>query len=270
MNNSAKPASQPIVIVCGVSAIGKPKAGTFKGSDVPAARKAAAKLGLTVIDVTDKAGLALVAKLPAGRIGGSGDTIVPFVNKDLHGQIKAFEGQSQKNGQAKPSGEPAASPESQSPRLPRSWDDIKVGDRVLGQEADPKDGWWQVTVTEANGDLFKLRWPGSGRGRPFQKHRTMLGLICPTENKSGGKDEPKLDPKQSAGKSVYPADWSTLSVDQTVLAKEDGPMEQWWEAKIVSVGNDEFILQWRDYPDLPQIVRARSALGLMHPAPKLR
>lgn len=270
MNNSSKPASQPIVIVYGASAIGKPKAGKFKGNDVPAARKAAVKLGLTAIDVTDEAGLALAAKLPAGRIGGSGDTLIPFVNKDLHSQIKAFEGRSQKNGQPKLSGEPAASPESKSPRLPRSWDDIKVGDRVLSQDSDPKDGWWQVTVTEANGDLFKLRWPSGGRGRPFQKHRTILGLICPTENKSGSKDEPKPDPKQSPGKSAYPADWSALTVDQTVLAKEDGPIEQWWEAKIVLVGNDEFILQWRDYPALPQIVRPRSALGLMHPAPKVR
>src|ERR1700689_5073924 len=86
MSNSAKPTSQPIIIVFGVSAIGKPRAGTFKGSDVPAARKAAAKLGLRVIDLIDEAGLALAAKVSAGRIGGSGDNIIPFVDKDLHGQ----------------------------------------------------------------------------------------------------------------------------------------------------------------------------------------
>ena len=119
--------------------------------------------------------------MPAGRIGGSGDNIIPFINKDLHTQIKAFEIKGQKNGQGQTSGELANSPEPESPRLPRSWDDIKVGDRVLAQEADPEDGWWQVTVTEGNGDLFKLRWPGSRRGRPPQKHRTMLGLICPNE-----------------------------------------------------------------------------------------
>jgi hypothetical protein len=46
-------------------------------------------------------------------------------------------------------------------------------------------------------------------------------------------------------------------------------MEQWWEAKIVKIDKDQFTLQWRDYPKLPQIVRCRSSLGLMHPAPKL-
>jgi hypothetical protein len=271
MGNPAKSATtHPTIIVFGVSAIGKPRAGTFKGSDVPAARKAAAKLGLTVIDLIDETGLALAAKVPAGRIGGSGDNIIPFVNKDLHGQIKAFEIKGQRNGQAQTSAASATSPQPESPRLPQNWDDIKVGDRIIAQETDPLDGWWQVTVTEANDDLFKLRWPSSGRGRPFQKHRTMLGLICPTESKADSKDDAKPDPKQSAGKSVYPANWSLLAVDQTVLAKEDGPMEQWWEAKIVKIDKDQFTLQWRDYAKLPQIVRSRSSLGLMHPAPKAR
>jgi hypothetical protein len=97
-------------------------------------------------------------------------------------------------------------------------------------------------------------------------------LICPNDSKTDGKDQPKPDPKQPTGKSVYPVDWSTLTVDQTVLAKEDGPIEQWWEAKIVKVDKvdkDQFTLQWRDYPKLPQIVRGRSSLGLMHPAPKV-
>ena len=97
----------------------------------------------------------------------------------------------------------------------------------------------------------------------------MLGLMCPNEAKADGKDDAKLDPKQSAGKSVYPANWSLLTVDQTVLAKEDGPMEQWWEAKIVKIDKDQFTLQWRDYPKLPQIARSRTSLGLMHPAPKV-
>jgi Agenet domain len=270
MSNPAKSVTtQPTIIVFGVSAIGKPRAGTFKGSDIAAARKAAAKLGLAVIDVADQAGLALAAKVPAGRVGGSGDNIIPFINKDLHGQIKAFEIKGQKNGQAEASGELAIGPEAKGSRLPRSWDDIKAGDLVLAQEADPLDGWWQVTIIEANGDLFKLRWPGSGRGRPLQKHRATLGLICPNDAKTDGKSESKPNPKQSAGKSVYPANWSLLAVDQTVLAKEDGPMEQWWEAKIVKIDKDQFTLQWRDYPKLPQIVRCRSSLGLMHPAPKV-
>jgi hypothetical protein len=191
MSNSVKPTAQPAVVLFGLSAFGKPRAGTFKGTEVAAARKAATKLGLTFLELADPAGRALAAKIPTGRIGGSADGLVPFVSNDIYGQIEALSDQRQKNGKAA----------TIQIRLPVNWDDIKVGDRVLAQDTDPEDGWWQVTVVEAKGDLFKLRWPTSGRGRPFQRHRAMLGLICPGEIK-----EPvKPDPKQTAAEaSVYP------------------------------------------------------------------
>ena len=237
MSNSVKPAPQPAIIVSGLSTIGKPRAGTFKGTDVAAARKAAAKLGLTVTAITDPAGRAVAAKIPSGRIGGSADGIVGFVSKDIYEQIKAIGPQQQKNGKGE-SAATVAAPAVQV-RLPANWDDIKVGDRVLAQDTDPEDGWWQVTVTEANGDLFKLRWPGSGRGRPFQKHRSMLGLICPGEIK----ETVKPDPKQAAAEpAVYPRHWSVISLNQIVLAKEDGPAEQWWEAKTIKLDKDVFTL----------------------------
>ena len=164
MGNPAKPELQPAIIVFGLSAIGKPKAGTFKGTDVAAARKAASKLGLSVTEIGDPDGRALAAKIPAGRIGGAGDSIVPYISKDLYDQIKALGPQQQKNGKGETAATSAASPIVQY-RLPASWDDIKAGDRVLAQDDDPEDGWWQATVTEAIGDLIKLRWP---RGRPFK------------------------------------------------------------------------------------------------------
>ena len=156
----------------------------------------------------------------------------------------------------------------QGPRRPTSWDDIKIGDLVLAQDTDPADGWWQATVIEANGDLFKLRWPGSGRGRPFQKHRLTLGLACPGERKDG----PKPDPKKSSADSgsTFPRTWDAIGLDQIVLAKEDGPCEQWWEAKTIKADKDLFTLQWRDRSNLPVIVRPRTSLGLVHPAPKTR
>jgi hypothetical protein len=94
-----------------------------------------------------------------------------------------------------------------------------------------------------------------------------LGLICPGELK----DEPKPDPKRAPEASaVYPANWSTIGVNQIVLAKEDGPCQQWWEAKAVKLDKDVFSLQWRDHLSLPAITRPRLALGLLHPSPKSR
>ena len=65
MMKPTKPAVLPTVILFGLSPVGKPKAGSFKGTDVPAARKAAAKLGLSILDATDQAGLTLAARVPA-------------------------------------------------------------------------------------------------------------------------------------------------------------------------------------------------------------
>ena len=36
-------------------------------------------------------------------------------------------------------------------------------------------------------------------------------------------------------------------------------MEQWWEAKTINLDKGVFTLQWRDYPQLPVIMRGRSA-----------
>jgi hypothetical protein len=59
-------------------------------------------------------------------------------------------------------------------------------------------------------------------------------------------------------------------LNQIVLAKEDGPCEQWWEAKTIKLDKNVFTLQWRDRPDLSSIEWPRSSLGLVHPAPKAR
>jgi len=269
MSNHAKPGSQPSILVFGLSAIGKPRAGTFKASEVIAARKAAGKLGFKIVDIDQAIG-GLAAKVPAGRIGGSADSIVPFISKELYTQIKALADKQPKNGKAETPTDPPVSAVAQSPRLPQNWADIKVGDLVLSQDTDPADGWWQATVIAVNGDLVSLRWPrSSGRGRPFQKHRTMLGLICPGELK----EEPKSDPKRATSQvsAVYPGNWSSIGVDQIVLAKEDGPCQQWWEARTVNkLDKDMFNLQWRDHQNLPAIVRPRLALGLVHPSPKTR
>lgn len=265
MTKPDKPLTQPAIILFGRSPIGKPKAGSFKGTDVSAARKAATKLGLSILDVTDQGGLSLAARVPAGHIAAHGDKLVPFIPKDLYAEIEALSRPGAKNGNG---AGVAAKASALVRRLPTSWTDIKVGDLVLAQGTDPADGWWQVTVVGQDGDIFKLRWPLSERGRPFQKHRLTLGLICPGDNGQG----PQADPKKSSPNagSAFPANWAAIGLNQIVLAKEDGPAEQWWEAKTIKVDKDQFTLQWRDHPNLPAIARPRLALGLVHPNPKAR
>ena len=261
MTKASPAPSHPAIIVYGQSSIGKPKAGLFKGTEVQAARKAADKLGLRFVEIADPASQAIAAKVPIGRIQGHGDAIIPFVARQLYLSIESLTSAKPSNGASQP-----AESKIQTPRLPLNWDDIKVGDRVLAQDTDPRDGWWQVTVVEKIGDIFKLRWPGRQHSRPFQKHRTALGLICPHEL-----DPEPEKPKGSASKpGRFPDHWAAIAIDHIVLAKEDGPCEQWWEARTIKLDKGLFTLEWRETPALPAILRPRSSLGLVHPAPKTR
>jgi len=90
MTKTTNHVPQPSLILFGLTSIGKPKAGAFKPTEVEAARKAAAKLGLQVFEIADENSRAFAAKVPAGRIHGHGDAIVPFVPKALYASIESL------------------------------------------------------------------------------------------------------------------------------------------------------------------------------------
>ena len=74
----------------------------------------------------------------------------------------------------------------------------------------------------------------------------------------GGADAPGGVPKA-------PADWASIGIGSTVLVCQ-GPMEGWWEAVVLyTKADDRFVLRWRDFPDEPEIARARKDLALMPP-----
>ena len=126
----------------------------------------------------------LARELPIGRIGAKGVNIAPFVRKDLFERLTAIAKQAGPalDSEGAPGGDKADVPEqpkskSAGPRLPADWADLKVGDLVLSQDKDPKQGWWQTIVAEIAGDVIKLRWPDEPRGRPVLKPRLALGLM---------------------------------------------------------------------------------------------
>lgn len=60
-------------------------------------------------------------------------------------------------------------------------------------------------------------------------------------------------------------DWSKLAIGSLVLATE-GKGEGWFECVVVAIGErDTFWLKWQDWPDLDNIVRHRSLIGLLPP-----
>lgn len=65
---------------------------------------------------------------------------------------------------------------------------------------------------------------------------------------------------------TLPDDWAKITVGNLVLVY-DGDGEAWFEAYVVETkGADDFVLRWRGWPDLPNFVRARNRIALMHPS----
>jgi hypothetical protein len=197
--------------------------------------------------------------------------IAPFVRKDVFERLTSLAMQSEagssSNGaaaDAKAGLPEQAKAKPKGARLPADWADIKVGDLVLSQDKDPEAGWWQTIVAEIAGDVIKLRWPHEPRGRPVLKPRLALGLMFAGDP---AKPLPALKPSNGSA-SAYPSNWASITTGHVVLAREEGPMQQWWEAKVIAQEGEVFTLEWRDHDGLPAIKRPRFGLALVHPNPK--
>ena len=72
------------------------------------------------------------------------------------------------------------------------------------------------------------------------------------------------DPPATRVGAKAPSDHSQIRLGSLVLA--DDEEEGYYAARVVlTKANDHFVLQWADYPDLPQFSRSRRELALLHP-----
>ena len=183
--NHATPAtSSPApVVLFGIDSHGKPKGARFGKDHADLAIKAASQLQLRVLASNDPKVADLATQLPVGRVHATGRTFVPFIRRDLYDKLVA----AAPNGNAHPTstlagGGPGAAgmgtPGGSSPNLPKTWQEISLGDLVVAQQG-PEDGWYEAIVAEATGDMLKLRWRDYPRERPIVRHRLRLGLLYP-------------------------------------------------------------------------------------------
>ena len=145
MSEKATP-SKPTVacpaplVLFGIDSRGKPKAARFGKQHAGLALKAATQLQLQVLMGNDPKIADLTAQLPVGRVHATGRTFVPFIRRDLYDQLLAAAGNGNLSQPPSPpasgaSGNAAGSrPPGSSPKLPRNWQEIGVGDLVLFQE----------------------------------------------------------------------------------------------------------------------------------------
>ena len=64
-----------------------------------------------------------------------------------------------------------------------------------------------------------------------------------------------------------PASWAEIEVGDLVLVENWEPETGWYEAVVLEkLGDDEFKLRFRDYPEEGTLVRRRNQLALVSPA----
>jgi hypothetical protein len=273
---SATSSAVPVVLF-GIDSRGKPKGARFGKDHADLAIKAASQLQLRVLASNDPKIADLANRLPVGRVHATGRTFVPFIRRDLYDKLVA----AAPNGTTHPTSPPAggssgaagSKPSGSPPNLPKTWQEISLGDLVVAQEGT-EDGWYEAIVAEANGDMLTLRWRDYPRERRVVRHRQRLGLLYPglkptsdtaKANKPAAKDQKLAAEAPSAGPQPLPRDWQQIDVGQLVLAKSEGPWSSWWEAVPVEKVGDEFKLRWRDGVNKSPCTRLRLELALICP-----
>ena len=105
-------------------------------------------------------------------------------------------------------------------------------------------GWWEAIVLDRSEETFTLQYRDYPHLPRFVRRRSGIALMCPADN----------------GQS-----WNEITAGHLVIAQESAK-EGWWEAIVIDRKADSLTLQFRDYPNLPKIVRHRSAIALMYRA----
>lgn len=115
------------------------------------------------------------------------------------------------------------------------------------------------------------------QGRVFASGKAFVPFINQTLygqlDAMGGEIPPYIgdipDEERKAKKPVKPTftraiSLTDLTVDQVVLAPEDGEDNGWWEAVVKEQKDDDlFVLYWYSWPKEPTLVRKRDQLALL-------
>ncbi len=108
-------------------------------------------------------------------------------------------------------------------------------------------GWWEAIVIARKDNVFTLRYRDFPSLPKFFRDRFGIALMYPQAQTPAA--------RRGAGMSSGQA--------HLVIAHEL-PADGWWEAIVLERKDDAFTLQFRDYIDLPHVVRHKSGIALMH------
>jgi hypothetical protein len=233
-------ASTTPLIVLGFDDQQKPRGARFIDAKPNLVIKAAGLMGFKVYQASVPGVAEVTKKLPLGRLYANGRGFVPNIRQSLYTDVVAelvWTPQSLLSRNGDDDSLPAAR------GLPRSWDEIAAGHLVIAQES-LEYGWWEAIVLDRSEETFTLQYRDYPHLPRFVRRRSGIALMCPADN----------------GQS-----WNEITAGHLVIAQESAK-EGWWEAIVIDRKADSLTLQFRDYPNLPKIVRHRSAIALMYRA----
>jgi hypothetical protein len=179
----ATPCPSPLVLF-GIDSRGKPKGARFGKQHAGLAVKAAGKLQLHVLASNDPNVAEIAARLPVGRVHATGRTFVPFIRRDLYDKLVAAAANGTNHPTPPPNGASSTSgstPGGSAPHLPRSWQEIGLGDLVVANQ-DRWEGWYEAIVVHVDGDMLTLRWRDYPRERKLCAIGCGWGCVIPARN----------------------------------------------------------------------------------------
>ena len=238
-SSTAPATSTRPLIVLGFDDQQKPRGARFVDAKSDLVTRAADLMGFKVYQASLPDVAEVAKKLPMGRLYANGRGFVPNIRQSLYSDViveLAIKPEALvSNSDAKDILPPARG-------LPRSWDEIGPGHLVIAQESLDY-GWWEAVVLDRQADSFWLRFRDYPHLPKFVRHASAVALMYPAD------DEQSSD---------------EIASGNLVIAHES-PKDGWWEAIVIDRKADTFTLRFRDYPDLPKVVRHRSAIALMYP-----
>ena len=177
----------PLFVMLGRDAQGKPHAARFAGADAELASKAADLMGYDAVRVQQTELKGLAANLPVGKVFASGRAFVPFTKAETFDRLATLvengsgpaattEVANTATKQQAQTAQKQASSEPPARFLPRSWDEVGAGSLVLAYDGE---AWWEALVYVAQGDRFRLTWRDYPREPAIVRQRHELALLCP-------------------------------------------------------------------------------------------
>lgn len=176
------------IVVLGPDDKGKPHAAKFHPNQEEAVRKAAKLMGFRIgLPKTEEA-IAVVDRLPPGKLFATGKGMVPFCPTASYAKLttvlemepepKAGSGAPQAEAAAPNAAKPTTTPAMGVATDP--WAALKVGDKVIAPEKRPtEDGYWPCTISSISKDgrMLTLRWIDNPKQPPVVLKRRAVALL---------------------------------------------------------------------------------------------